>query len=145
MSCWVTTFFFMLWILSPKGKHKNTAAQYFTALMTSISLPQVMASSSLLRDNSSLLQGRQVTKQRDTCEVLKLFAYQALALLKSIVMESKCQPILEKSWVKMHFSSWKRTGKPTRRWACFPDGKKRQKAAANSVMTGKLQLLHSAN
>ena len=32
-----------------------------------------------------------------------------------------------------------------RRWACFPGRKKRHKAAANAVMTGKLKLLRSAN
>lgn len=43
----------MVWTLLPKEKHKNTSEQYFIALMTSTSLPQVMASSSLLRDYPS--------------------------------------------------------------------------------------------
>lgn len=53
----------MLWILSPKGKPKTTAEQYFTALMTSVSLPQVTARSRLLRDYPLLLQGCRFTKQ----------------------------------------------------------------------------------
>lgn len=133
MFCWVTNFLFLLWVLSPKGKHKSTAEQYFTALMISIFLPHIMASSSLLRDYPLLLQGWRFTKQRDTWEVLNLFTYQALNLLKSIVMERKSQPILEKSCVKMQFSLWKTSGESARRWACFPSRKKRWKAAAITV------------
>lgn len=113
--------------------HRKTQKYSWTVFysINDLNLPAPSkASSSLLKDYPLLLQGWRFTKLRDTWEVLKLFTYQALNLLKSIVMESKSQPILEKSCVQVQFSLQKTTGESARRWACFLGRKKRWKAAA---------------